>query len=223
MNRSASSSRETGPAAAPVDVPSKAAALTDDLRRDDTPFGPAFRAFYERNFRFTWRIVARLADSHADVDDLVQEVFTIAGHKLDEFEGRAKETTWLYRIAQNVVVADRRKRKRQRLLSMKWLRPDPEDELVDGPDRHVEQTDAKELVHSILAEMSEKKRDVFLLFELEGLSGQEVADIVGAPVDTVWTRLFHARKDFKRLLAERGYASFADLSRTPDDREEDAP
>jgi len=191
--------------------------VTDEARRDDTPFGPAFRAFYERNFRFTWRIVARLAERHADVDDLVQEVFTIAGHKLDEFEGRAKETTWLYRIAQNVVVADRRKRKRQHLLSMKWLRPDPDDELTEGPDRHVEQTDAKTLVHAVLAQMSDKKRDVFLLFELEGLSGQEVAEIVGAPVDTVWTRLFHARKDFKRLLAERGYSSFADLSRAPGD------
>lgn len=191
------------------------------VRDDSTPFGPAFRAFYERNFRFTWRIVARMADRHADVDDLTQEVFTIAGHKLDEFEGRAKETTWLYRIAQNVVVADRRKRKRQRLLSLKWLRPDPEDELDEGPDRAVEQADARVLVHSLLEEMSEKKRVVFILFELESMSGQEISELLEIPVDTVWTRLFHARREFKKLLSERGYDSFADLSKVPDEAGEE--
>jgi RNA polymerase sigma-70 factor (ECF subfamily) len=179
------------------------------------PFGPAFRDFYERNFRFTYRIIARLAAKAADVDDLVQEVFTIAGHKLPEFEGRAKETTWLYRIASNVVSADRRKRRRQHFISLRWLTPSAEDELVDGPHRHLERSDARDLVHEILAEMSEKKRAVFLLFELEGLSGQEVAQIVECPLDTMWTRLFHARREFKARLAARGYRSSEDLERLP--------
>lgn len=206
-----------------VEMPPDAAALSSALEAapaarnaDARPFGPAFRAFYEAHFRFTYRIVARLADRAADVDDLVQEVFTIAGHKLPEFEGRAKETTWLYRIAANVVSADRRKRRRQHLLSLRWLRPGADDEVADGPDRDLERRDAKELVHEILGEMSEKKRAVFLLFELEGLSGQEVAQIVECPLDTMWTRLFHARREFKARLAARGFASTADLERLPE-------
>lgn len=185
----------------------------------DRPFGPAFRAFYERHFRFVYRIVSRLASRDGDVDDLTQEVFAIAGQKLDEFEGRAKETTWLYRIAANVVSADRRKRRRQALLSLRWLRPSADDELVDGPDRDAEKNDASALVREILSKMSEKKRTVFVLFELEGLPGQEIAEMVGCPLDTMWTRLFHARREFKKLLAERGIHSTADLDQVPGDAE----
>lgn len=178
--------------------------------RQEGSFAPGFRDFYQRHFRFVYRLVARIAEP-ADVEDLVQEVFTIAGRKLPEFEGRSRETTWLYRIAANVVVADRRKKKRQRLLSLKWLRPEPDELVVDGPDREVERDDARSLVRELLSKMSEKKRDVFVLFELEGFTGQEVAEMVGCPLDTMWTRLFHARRDFRRLLAERGLHSIGDL------------
>lgn len=184
-------------------------------RSNDRPFGPEFRAFYERHFRFVYRVVARLAGPEGDVDDLTQEIFAIAGQKLPEFEGRAKETTWLYRIAANVVSADRRKRRRQRILGLRWLKPSEEDELVEGPDRDVERNDAHRLVRDVLAQMSEKKRTVFVLFELEGLSGQEVAEIVECPLDTMWTRLFHARREFKKILAERGVTSSDDLETLP--------
>ena len=55
-----------------------------------------------------------------------------------------------------------------------------------------------------------------VLFELEGMPGQEVADLVGRPLDTMWTRLFHARREFKAKLAERGITSSEDLSRVPE-------
>ena len=129
-------------------------------------------------------------------------------------------STWLYRISANVVSAERRKRKRQHMLSLRWLKPSAEDELVDGPDRDVEKNDAHALVRDVLSEMTEKKRAVFILFELEGLTGQEVADIVECPLDTMWTRLFHARREFKAILAARGYTSSEDLARVPGVREE---
>jgi RNA polymerase sigma-70 factor (ECF subfamily) len=198
-----------------LDATLTSAAVTEVVRLDSEPFGEAFRAFYERNFRFVYRIVSRLAERHADVDDLTQEVFTIAGPKLPSFEGRAKETTWLYRIASNVVNADRRKRRRQHLLGLRWLAPTADDELVDGPDRDVERSDAQTLVQDILRSIGEKKRMVFILFELEGLPGQEVAEIVGCPLDTMWTRLFHARREFRALLAARGFHSSDDLERIP--------
>ena len=199
-----------------LDPAESRSALERERAAHERPFGPAFRELYEHNFRFVYRIVARLAGPEGDVDDLVQEVFSIAGQKLPEFEGRAKETTWLYRIAANVVSAERRKRRRQRILGLRWLKPLPEEALVDGPDRDVEKNDARDLVHEVLAGMSEKKRTVFILFELEGLSGQEIAEIVDCPLDTMWTRLFHARRDFKKKLAERGITSSADLGRLPE-------
>lgn len=189
--------------------------LESEARAASAPLGDAFRAFYERHFRFVYRVVAHLADAGGDVDDLTQEVFTIAGPKLAAFEGRAKETTWLYRIAANVVSADRRKRRRQRLLSLRWLTPSADDEVAEAPDREIERNDAHALVHDILASMSEKKRTVFILFELEGIAGQEVAAMVGCPLDTMWTRLFHARREFRLRLAERGITSSEDLERLP--------
>jgi RNA polymerase sigma-70 factor (ECF subfamily) len=50
--------------------------------------------------------------------------------------------------------------------------------------------------------MSERRRSVFFLFEVEGHSGEEIADMLDVPMNTVWTRLHHARKDFFELLAQ---------------------
>jgi RNA polymerase sigma-70 factor (ECF subfamily) len=65
------------------------------------------------------------------------------------------------------------------------------------------------MVSLILGEMRQKQRTVFVLFELEGYSGEEIAALEGAPVNTIWTRLHHARKDFasivKRLRSERRF------------------
>lgn len=166
----------------------------------ERPFGEGFRDLYERHFAFVWRVVSRLAAPDADPEDLTQEVFEIAGRKLAEFEGRAQETTWLFRIAANVVQADRRKRRRQDLLRLRWLRPEAPPSAA-GPDRDLARSEAQAVVRAALARMSEKKRVVFVLFELEGMSGPEIAQIVGCPVDTVWTRLFHARREFRKLVA----------------------
>jgi RNA polymerase sigma-70 factor (ECF subfamily) len=57
----------------------------------------------------------------------------------------------------------------------------------------------------ILRKMTPKKREVLVLFELEGLSGEEIATCVGCPVDTVWSRLHHARRDFLKLARRGGY------------------
>jgi RNA polymerase sigma-70 factor (ECF subfamily) len=57
------------------------------------------------------------------------------------------------------------------------------------------------VVHRLLNSLSENKRTVFVLFELEGLSGQQIAGILRVPIQTVWNRLFHARKAFLKVLA----------------------
>jgi RNA polymerase sigma-70 factor (ECF subfamily) len=59
-------------------------------------------------------------------------------------------------------------------------------------------------VHQLLAKMSKKKREVFVLREVEQLSGEEVAEILNIPTATVRTRLFHARRDFARLVQKAG-------------------
>jgi RNA polymerase sigma-70 factor (ECF subfamily) len=161
----------------------------------------AFRALYDANFDFVLRTCRRLGLAASDAEDAVQETFLVASRRLGDFhEGRF--STWLFRIAANVVSARHRKRRvREALLGLWYRRPDqgpPE------PDALYEQRDAAEKVAAILSRMAPKKREVFALFELEGLSGAEIAERVGCPVETVWTRLFHARKEFERIARKRG-------------------
>ena len=68
------------------------------------------------------------------------------------------------------------------------------------PSQILERREAERALSSILSDMSDVRRTAFLLFEVEGYSGEEIAELEGIPVNTVWTRLHHARKDFLRLV-----------------------
>jgi RNA polymerase sigma-70 factor (ECF subfamily) len=75
-------------------------------------------------------------------------------------------------------------------------RPSPE-----TPQQIFEHRESSERLYRLLEKISDKKRTVFVLFEMEGLPGEEIAHIVGCPLKTVWTRLHHARRDLHRLAA----------------------
>ena len=74
------------------------------------------------------------------------------------------------------------------------------------PSELFERKEAEGLLHGLLGQMSEVRRTTFILFEIEGYSGEEIADMQGIPLNTVWTRLHHARKEFLRLVSESGHA-----------------
>jgi RNA polymerase sigma-70 factor (ECF subfamily) len=157
----------------------------------------AWRELYEAHFDFVWRTARRLGTPDAELDDVVQESFLVAWDKLAAFR-HGRFTTWLFRITANVV-SGRHRRRRVRETFLSWFERAPAAPGPRTPDAALESKDAQRQVAAVLARMAPKKREVFALFELEGLSGEEVAERVGCGVDTVWTRLFHARKDFERL------------------------
>jgi RNA polymerase sigma-70 factor, ECF subfamily len=162
----------------------------------------AFAALYEAHFDFVFRTCRRLGLGNADAEDAAQEVFLVASRKLGAFR-EGKFTTWLFRIAANVVSSRHRKRRVREALFTLWVKPD-EPEPQSGPDKDYDRTEASVRVRQVLSRMAPKKREVFALFELEGLSGEEIAERVGCPIDTVWTRLFHARKEFEKIARQRG-------------------
>jgi RNA polymerase sigma-70 factor (ECF subfamily) len=135
------------------------------------------------------------------VDDVVQETFLVAFRRLDSFKD-GRFTTWLYRIAANVVANRHRRRRVRRVLFSLWGGA-PEESIVLGPDAELESQDAEKLVGGALEQMAPKKREVFALFEIEGLSGDEIAERVGCSVETVWSRLHYARKEFDRLVRKQ--------------------
>lgn len=162
---------------------------------------------YEDHVAFVRRAVVRLGGPTADVEDLVHDVFLVAFDARHRFEGRSQLSTWLYGIAIRVVSQARR---RGRLRELFGLSTTTEPIEHETPHRAFEHQEASALVYRALDKIGERKRTVFILFELEGLSGEEIAQIVDCPLKTVWTRLFHARKEFEAHLAR------ATRSRVPD-------
>ncbi len=153
------------------------------------------------------RWVGHLGGPTADVDDLVHEIFLVADRRLPDFRGDAKLTTWLYGITERVVRGRRRNDRIRRWLGQ-TRRADMERALSPTqltPIEELERRRAAATVYRILDRLSEKYREVLILFELEGASGEEIAALTGRKLATVWVHLHRARTRFlEELTNETG-------------------
>lgn len=184
-----------------LEIEVEAAAFSELLARCRAHDDAAWRELYEAHFELVYRTARRLGTPASEAEDVAHDVFVVVYRKLDQFEG-GRLTTWLYRITANLVSdRHRRRRVREAFLSLRtWIGAEP----VESPERIAEKNSASRAVERVLARMSPKKREVFALFELEGMSGEEIAERVGAPINTVWTRIHHARRDFLALAKKLG-------------------
>jgi RNA polymerase sigma-70 factor (ECF subfamily) len=159
--------------------------------------GPTFEAIYEQHFPFVWRGVRRLGVSEAQTDDIVQEIFLIVHRRLASFEGRSSIRTWIYGIAVRVV------RDHRRSLRRKPSEPADVDLFAaqKGTEEDVERAQAVRVLYTLLDRLDDEKREVFVLAELEQMSVPEIAEILGANTNTVYSRLRAARKDFEQAAA----------------------
>jgi RNA polymerase sigma-70 factor (ECF subfamily) len=162
----------------------------------------AFRVLYGRHRDVVSRLVFRMLSGSRDVDDVVQEVFFQVYKSLKDFRGQSKFSTWLHRVTVNVVLMHRRAA-RSRPTYSEEPHPDttPDDDVV-APDADVDRRERVRAFARVVERLAEKKRVVFVLHELEGVPPQEIAEIVGAPVLTVRTRLFYARREIEAMLAD---------------------
>lgn len=133
-----------------------------------------------------------------ELDDVCQEVFLVVHRLLPRFDGR-HPAAWLYRIAGNVVRNHRRGAWFRRLVP--WDEP-PENAFVDERTTALAQEEADRLkaLHGLLDRIEPKRRAALWMFEVEGLSGEEIAEAQGVPLNTVWSRLRLARRDFAHLV-----------------------
>src|SRR6185295_2520243 len=122
-----------------------------------------------------------------------------AFRSIGRFRGDARLSTWLYRVCVNVALQRLRKRKRLAEVPGDDL---PERASGETPERGLDNRRRLDAVYRLLDELSPKKRVVFILHEIEGREPKEIADIVGAPVLTVRTRLHYARKEFYKRAAD---------------------
>ncbi len=160
-----------------------------------------FDKVYQDHFAFVWRVSQRLGVSAAHLDDVCQEVFVVVHRRLDQFEDRAKLTTWLYRIVLNVVRNHRRAGgKVAREMGEGSIDPDEVAFAGPTPEGDVSRAQAADVARDILMSMDEKHRMAFVLVELEGLSVQEAAEAIGETFHTVRSRLRAARSTFQRKV-----------------------
>ena len=156
-------------------------------------------AVYIKHVRDVMRLVRAFGAPPADIEDLTHEVFLVVDRKLADFDGR-NVTAWLYAISRNVVRQHRRKTAIQRWIP--WSQQQLEElKSPSNPDSATEH-EAAATFSWILSQMSPTLRPSFVLFEIEGYSGEEIAAMEQVPQKTVFTRLFHARKQFQKLVAK---------------------
>lgn len=157
----------------------------------------AARALHARYYPAASAFLSKLGTRSDELEDACQEVFLQFFRYLGSFRGDAELKTWLYRICVTEARRVRRRRKVSALLST-LLRREPVEEAVPAATRT--DTTVLRLVQSALDRMSEGHRLVFVLFEMEGMSGKEIAAIAGCPLATVWRRLHDARRTFRNEL-----------------------
>ncbi len=162
----------------------------------------AFREVYTRHRQDVARLVYRMLGQRPEAEDVIQEVFFQVFRSLKDFRGQSKFTTWLHRVTVNVVLMHRRSAKSRPVFADE---PVPDSRVGAQtllPDEDVARRERVRAFRRLLERLAEKKRVVFILHELEGMAPTEIAKVVGAPVLTVRTRLFYARRELEAMLAE---------------------
>ena len=152
---------------------------------------PSMRTIFDEHARYVIRTLRHLGIAEADVEDVAQEVFVTVHRKLPEFEGRAKLRTWLYAICLRVASDHRRRAYVVRERATEAPPVDTGERTGTEPDTSLE---SRTFVLGMLAELDEDKRSVLVLYEIEGLTMREVAEVVGCPLQTAYSRL-HAARD----------------------------
>jgi RNA polymerase sigma-70 factor (ECF subfamily) len=149
-----------------------------------------FDEIFETCSQFVWCVLAKLGVPSADVPDVCQEVFVVVHRRLGDFDGRTSIRSWIYGICVRTASHYRRSKRSRKENS---VYPVPEPAVAARQDDEVQHRRAKELLESILDEIGEEKRAVFVLYELEELTMSEVADALGCPLQTAYSRLYTAR------------------------------
>jgi RNA polymerase sigma-70 factor (ECF subfamily) len=158
-----------------------------------------FDDVYDEHFAFVWRNVLNRGVPSSAVDDVVQEVFVVVHRKLPGFEGRSSLRTWLAGIVRRVVADHVRKRGNAPVGDEPLASDSPSE--ARGPAEELDAKAAARVLDELLARMPEAQREVFILHEVEQMTGREIAEAVGANENTVHTRLRAARRIFEEGLA----------------------
>lgn len=161
----------------------------------------AVQTLFARHHVRLFRFLVRMVKNEAIAEELTNEVFIEVWRNAGRFEGRSAATTWLLSIARNKAISLMRRR------SDAPLDDKMAAEIADSgdtPEETAQKRDKSAAIRACMEQLSTEHREVIDLVYYHEKSVREVSEIVGAPENTVKTRMFYARKALSELLANAG-------------------
>ncbi|AKV00444.1 RNA polymerase sigma factor RpoE [Labilithrix luteola] len=152
---------------------------------------PDIAAIFREHGPYVYTVLRSLGVHAADVDDAFQEVFVVIHRKLPSYEDRGSLRAWVYGICVRLARRFRSRRGAAREVASDQL-PEPVDPRT--PAEHLSEQQARAIVNTILDDLDDDKRAIFVLFELEELTMNEVAQSLEIPLQTAYSRLRAARE-----------------------------
>lgn len=176
---------------------------------DRTAFDEVVCRYKNKVYNYLFRMIGNASDA----EDVTQEVFVRLYTSLDSFRSQASLNTWLFRIAGNLCIDHFRRSKKHRAVAYSLDEPVGESGSVETasaghevadttyePSRLMEQHEMSQQIQLALNGLPEKLRAVLLLYDIEGMPYEEIAQVVGCPLGTVKSRLFNARLQLRQRL-----------------------
>lgn len=168
---------------------------------------PSFQELCARYFEFVWKCARAFGSKSDEIDDVVQDVFLVVQRRHADLKEERLARSWIYSITRRVVSSQRRKRREQDARSA----PDVDSlrSTEQSPLAAAEHRLEIRVLSALLDGLDERKREVFVLSEILEMSGREIAETIGVPMNTVYSRLRAAREEFdaaaqrQRKLLER--------------------
>ena len=167
---------------------------------DELAFSQLFELFAER----VYNVCCRFLVSRPEAEDAVQEIFCKIYASIRNFRAEARLSSWIYRITVNHCLNIQRQRKRIQLFSLEWFHE--RESAIDAPKSEnpedaMVKRETEEIIQRAISELSQHQRVALVLYRYEGLSYQEIAEILGCSATAVESRLHQAKQNLgKRLL-----------------------
>ncbi|MGC9450554.1 MAG: sigma-70 family RNA polymerase sigma factor [Oceanipulchritudo sp.] len=170
---------------------------------DVAAFDELVRKYRER----LYGVIYNLTSNREDAADLTQEAFIKAFSSINRFKGKSAFFTWLYRIGVNTALSHLKRNRFRRFFSLEHIQDEGSHAQVletlaakHKSEKGALLNELQEKLNEAMQKLSPKHRTVVVLFEIEGLSHQEIADIVGCSVGTVRSRLHYAKQQLQADL-----------------------
>jgi RNA polymerase sigma-70 factor (ECF subfamily) len=189
--------------------------LTDDtlMRRYREGDAPSFEVLLRRHEKAVFSFIVRMVGDRTRAEDLLQETFLRVIRAAQEWEQKAKFTTWLYTIARNICVDAMRRESFRKAESLDAAAAgDPEGDPVGdamagaavGADRAAYNARVRPALEAALQRLPAEQREVFVLREYGGAPFKEIAEMTGVPENTVKSRMRYALEGLRKALEQMG-------------------